>query len=77
MCILYKQEERERECECGKRVCWREGVQESVCVHVLRRGERERVKCVCTLRLASMHIPDNALHIHVHVSLTGTIIQLH
>ena len=78
--MYYKQEERER----GRRiegvsvergcVCV-EGVRESVCVYC----KEGREKCVCTLCLASMYIPDNALHIHVyvHVSLTDTIIQLH
>ena len=35
------------------------------------------MKCVSTLCLGSMHMLDNALHIHVqvHVSLTDTITQ--
>ena len=36
--------------------------------------------CMCTLCYASMHMPDNtlhnAIHVHVHVSLTDAIIQL-
>ena len=47
---------------------WREGV----CIAREKGGKREYV---CTLCLASIHMPHNALHIHVHVSLTGTIIQ--
>ena len=46
---------RERE-EGGREEC-------DVCVDVYIGCE----VCVCTLFLASMYMPDNALHIHVHV----------
>ena len=59
------QQERPHEAGGDCSVCeWRERVRE----------KRVQCVCVCTSCLASMHMPDNALHnvihLHVHVSLT-------